>query len=168
MFTPEHEGHSQVAPALIAVNVALDNRAADLTLLESLGKDAEALVQPIEPIAASEGAPGVGLRMKREDGFTQICAKLDPEAAYLEENVRPRYTFESGRSKYGDLETDARYVVLDISSGKVAYSLVEATKLLYAGRELFAPGPVPMRQDDGTYTRMGTIRWRAWEDEVAL
>ena len=132
------------------------------------GKDAEALVQPIEHVTASEGAPGVGLRIKREDGYTQICVKLDPEAAYLEENVRPRYTFESGRSKYGDLETDARYVVLDVSPGKVAYSLVEATKLLYAGKALFAPEPIPMRQDDGTYIKMGAIRWRAWEDEVAL
>ena len=132
------------------------------------GKDAEALVQPIEPMVASEGAPGVGLRIKREDGYTQICVKLDPEAAYLEENVRPRYTFESGRSRYGDVETDARYVVLEVSSGKVAYSLVEATKLVYAGKALFAPEPIPMRQDDGTYIKMGAIRWRAWEDEVAL
>ncbi len=45
--TPEHEGRSHVAPALIAVNVALDNRAADLTLLEGLGKDAEALQVPL-------------------------------------------------------------------------------------------------------------------------
>jgi hypothetical protein len=132
------------------------------------GQDPEPLVQPIECITSSEGAPGTALRIKTDQGYTQVFVKLDPEAAYLDENVRPRYTFESGRSRVGDLETDARYVVLDVSPGKVAYSFIEATKLLHAGRELFSVPARPVRQDDGTYLRMGVPRWRAWEDEIVL
>ena len=140
------------------------------TMLIPLDKDEDPKprVQPIEYMTTSDGAPGVGLRIRKEDGYRQISVKLDPEAAYLEENVRPRYTFESGRSTYGDLETDARFVYLDVSTGKVAYSFIEATKLLYAGRELFASPSKPMRQDDGIYLRPGIMRWRAWEDEVAV
>ena len=132
------------------------------------GGNPEALLGSIEHIAPSEGAPGVGLKLGRGDGYTLIVATLDPEAAYLEENVRPRYTFASGRSRYGELETDARYAVLDVSPGKVAYSFVEATKLLYGDKALFAPEPLSIRQDDGIYTRVGSVRWRAWEDEVRL
>ncbi len=131
-------------------------------------QDPESQAPRLEHVTSEDGALGVGLRLHGEDGYMQLCATLDPEAAYLEENVRPRYTFESGRSKYGDLETDARYVALRVAPGKVDYSFVEATKLVYAGKELFAPPTVPMRQDDGTYSRPGLVRWRAWEDEAEV
>jgi len=121
-----------------------------------------------ESVGATDGAPGAGVKIVRENGYRLIWVKADPEAAYITENVRPRYSFESGRSRCGDMETDARYVFLDVSPGRVKYSLIEATRLFYADRPLFVPEPIRMRQDDGTYLRTGLARWRVWEDEIAL
>ena len=117
-----------------------------------------------EPLAASEGADGVGLRVTTEGCDLQLWAKGDPEAAYLEENVRPRYTYESGRSRFGEVETDARFAyVEDGGEGAARYGVVEATRLLYRGAELFSTPHLSMTQDDGAYQRTGQVRWRAWE-----
>jgi hypothetical protein len=119
-------------------------------------------------VKETDGDAGVGLCLSREQGEILLWVKLDPEAAYLEENIRPRYTFESGRSRCGDLETDARFVYLETSPGKVAYSFIEATRLDYQDKTLFISPQRPMRQDDGVFLRNGAIRWRAWEDEALL
>ena len=116
-----------------------------------------------EPLAASEGAEGVGLRVTGDGCDLQLWAKADPEAAYLEENVRPRYTYESGRSQFGDVETDARFAYVEDGDGEVRYGVVEATQLLHQDTALFSTPPIPITQDDGTYQRTGQVRWRAWE-----
>ncbi|MBM3264687.1 MAG: hypothetical protein FJY97_14850 [candidate division Zixibacteria bacterium] len=140
------------------------------TVLVPVAKgDAPEVRTPVfESVGATDGAPGAGVKIVRENGYRLIWVKADPEAAYITENVRPRYSFESGRSRCGDMETDARYVFLDVSPGRVKYSLIEATRLFYADRPLFVPEPIRMRQDDGTYLRTGLARWRVWEDEIAL
>lgn len=122
----------------------------------------------LHAIESDDGRPGAGVRIDRDDGYVQIAACLDPEAAYIENNVRPRYSYESGYSRYGDLETDARFTCLDVSGRKVSYSLVEATRLMFDDRELFAPPVIDMRQDDGIWKRPGVVRWRAWEGETEL
>ena len=140
------------------------------TVLVPLAADqaAEPIVESIHYLAAEDGRPGTGVRLERDGGYVQVTASLDPEAAFLEENVRPRYSYESGYSRYGDLETDARFCCIERVEGKVSYSLVEATRLSFAGSELFAPPVIPMRQDDGTWKRPGVIRWRAWEGEATV
>lgn len=119
-----------------------------------------------ESVYESDGASGVGVKFPVEGGYEIVWVKADPEAAYLKENVRPRYSFASGRSAVGELETDARFVHLKATTESVRYSLIEATRLNFAGMPLFAPPEIRMRQDDGTYLRTGHARWRAWEDEV--
>jgi len=140
------------------------------TVLVPVGADqaCEPVAASIQAIASEAGQPGVGVRIARDDGYVQVCAALDPEAAFLEENVRPRYSFESGRGQYGELETDARFTYLATAGSHLTYSLVEATRMVYAERELFAPPTIDMRQDDGTWMRPGMIRWRAWEGEATL
>jgi len=140
------------------------------TVLVPVGADqaCEPVAASIQAIASEAGQPGVGVRIARDDGYVQVCAALDPEAAFLEENVRPRYSFESGRGKYGELETDASFTYLATAGSHLTYSLVEATRMVYAERELFAPPTIDMRQDDGTWMRPGMIRWRAWEGEATL
>lgn len=119
-----------------------------------------------EPLVASDGADGVGLRVVAAGCDLQLWAKADPEAAYLAENVRPRYTYESGRSRFGEAETDARFAYIDSrGDGTVRYGVVEATRLRYRDTELFSTPFLPIAQDDGASPRTGQVRWRAWEGE---
>ena len=130
--------------------------------------DGESPPPEFEPLAAAEGAPGVGLRITAPGCDLLLWAKADPEAAYLEQNVRPRYTYESGRSRFGDVETDARFAYLEERAGHdAAYGVVEATGLSHRGAELFSTPPLPITQDDGTYSRTGRVRWRAWEGQAS-
>ena len=93
---------------------------------------------------------------------------LDLEAEYLTENIRPRYDFESGRSDYGNLTTDARYCYLNVKKNKLFYSFFNASKLLWDGKPIFEAKSEMIGQDDGSYQKLGIPKWMAWEDEVTL
>ena len=144
-----------VAFATVLAPVAEDEPAADVAAA-------------CHPLRSEDGRPGIGVHMDDGGRSVQVYASLDPEAAVLAENVRPRYSFESGYSRYGELETDARFCYLEVDDERVRYSAVEATRLVYADTELFAPAPIDIRQDDGAWQRPGVVRWRAWEGEAAL
>jgi hypothetical protein len=121
----------------------------------------------LEPLQATDGAAGVGLRVEADGCDLQLWVKADPEAAYLEDNVRPRHTYESGRSRFGDIETDARFAYVDCGdNGAVRYGVVEATRLLHRDAELFSTPDIVMTQDDGRPPHSGQIRWRAWEGKA--
>lgn len=149
-------------------NFAEGDNVAFVTVLAPVADDeaTATVAASVQALRPDEGRAGVGVRLDTGDRSLQLCACLDPEAAFLEENLRPRYSFGSGYSRYGELETDARFSCLEVGEGRVAYSVVEATRLVYAGRELFAPAPIDIRQDEGTWQRPGAVRWRAWEGEA--
>ena len=102
------------------------------------------------------------------DGFLQISAMIDLEAEYLKENIRPRYNFESGRAKYGDLITDARYCYLKKKGNEISYAFINASKLIFNDQIIFeAPGMLH-GQDNGIYRKYGVPKWPVWEDKVKL
>jgi hypothetical protein len=93
----------------------------------------------------------------------------DLEAEYLKENVRPRYSFESGRTEYGDLVTDACYCYLNKKKDEVFYAFFKASRLFLSGQRIFdADKGEVFGQDDGSFMRRGVAKWVAWEDRVTL
>ncbi|MEK6569916.1 MAG: hypothetical protein AABZ61_00990 [Bacteroidota bacterium] len=53
---------------------------------------------------------GIGVEFSNSGEMSLLCIKLDLDSEILRENIRPRYNFESGRIKCGDLETDAHFL----------------------------------------------------------
>jgi hypothetical protein len=85
------------------------------------------------------------------------------------ENVRPRYVYDLGRVRCGELETDASYVFTKQDGDRVRYSAATFTKLLYRGQALVEALPTTFAlQLDGAPPRVGLPKWRFWEDEVAI
>lgn len=130
--------------------------------------DARDLVASLNKLEIFRQENGYGLKLPTKGGYLQFNAMLDLEAEYLEENVRPRYNFESGRADYGALTTDARYSYLHKSDRELLYSFFKASRLILNGKIIFdAPG-MEFGQDDGAYRRYGVPKWVAWEDRVAI
>lgn len=130
--------------------------------------DARKIVSSLSNLNIYHTDNGYGIKIPEKGGFIQINAMLDLEAEYLTENVRPRYNFESGRSEYGELVTDARYCYLHKRKNKVLYSFFKASKLIFNGEPIFEAKGEMAGQDDGSYRKWGVPKWVAWEDEVTL
>jgi hypothetical protein len=128
----------------------------------------KALMSSLADMAIYHSGNGYGIRIPTEDGFIQLNAMLDLEAEYLQENIRPRYNFESGRAEYGSLTTDARFCYLNRRKDFLFYSFFSASKLIFDGKTIFEAQGQPIGQDDGSFQRWGVPKWVAWEDTVRI
>lgn len=111
----------------------------------------------------------VGVEIDQGDAVSYLGFKLDLESGVVRENIRPRYTWEAGRTRYGDLETDAHFIYATVSDGAIRYAASEVLKVRYDGQVLMEALPnTHGLQPDGADDRVGYVKWRFWEDEVPL
>ena len=115
-------------------------------------------------VAPVDRSGAAALQVRTEDGTVTLGVKLDLEQEVLTENARPRYTYASGRTAYGPVETDARFLYLRDTPHALRYAFTEGVRLIYRDRELFAAKPCgwPL-QFFGEETQAGVSKWRAWE-----
>lgn len=139
-----------------------------LLVPHSKNTDPQTLVSELSGLKIYHEENGYGLKLPEQNGYVQFNAMLDLEAEYLKSNVRPRYNFESGRAKYGDLVTDARYCYLHQKGDKLFYSFFKASKLILDGQTIFEAPGMNLGQDDGGYSRYGIPKWIAWENTLDL
>ncbi|NOZ55366.1 MAG: hypothetical protein GXO73_01080 [Calditrichaeota bacterium] len=96
-----------------------------------------------------------------------LVVKLDLERERLRENVRPRYTFESGAVTAGPITTDAHLAHVWRDASGLSFSATVVTELRWKDRTIFQ---VPLStfglQLDGQPDREGRAKWRLWEDTV--
>lgn len=130
--------------------------------------DPQTIIASLSDLKIFHTKNGYGLQIPSGEGFIQINAMLDLESEYLKENVRPRYNFESGKSNYGNLTTDARYCYLHLKKNKLFYSFFNASKLLWDGKPIFEAKTEMVGQDDGSFQKPGVPKWIAWEEEVVV
>ena len=95
--------------------------------------------------------------------------KMNLESEILTENIRPRYNWGSGRTRYGDVQTDAHFFYCREQAGAMSYAFTEAVRLEYRNQEIFAaePAAFPL-QYAGEEMQVGIARWRAWEGAAPL
>ena len=122
-----------------------------------------------ELLQVEESRHGVGVRFEAGGATHFIGIKTDLDQDVLSENVRPRYTFESGKVAYGPFCTDASFLHARQDGKTLSWSAANMVKLLHEGRTLFAArtNTYALEPDD-LGTGYGAMKWRYWEDEVTL
>jgi hypothetical protein len=130
----------------------------------AVGEPAEAMARRFRVPPVDRAPAAAGLEIETASGLVTLGVKLDLNQEILTENIRPRYTYEAGRTVYGRVETDARFVCCRESGDGLAYAFTEGVKLVYRDRTVFAAEPCgwPL-QFFGEETQPGISKWRAWE-----
>lgn len=133
------------------------------------GEKVEPILNAIELLDVDKPRGGVGVRLQTGGDVQYVCVKTDLMMDVLSENVRPRYTFESGRVKYGPIETDASFLYARQYGRKLSYSAANMVKILYNDQMIFSARRTTFGlQPDDLSTRCGVPKWRFWEDTVEL
>ena len=133
------------------------------------GENAEARLSNLRLMSVPAFPRAVGVEIKEGHATSYLCVKLDLNSGIVRENIRPRYTWEAGRVQYGDIATDAHYLFARISGNEITYSASEVLKVLYRDKVLMEALPnTHGLQLDGAPDRVGFVKWRYWEDKVAL
>ena len=133
------------------------------------GADTKALLDSLELLDAEK--PGEGIAVKLTDGqvVRYICVREDLESGVLTDNVRPRYTFDSGRVRYGPIETDASFAYAAVRGDKLSFLATHMVKVLFNGQEVFSARPNTFwLQPNGSPTVHALTKWRIWYDTVPL
>jgi len=120
-------------------------------------------------ISESEDKNGICIEYKSGKTKEGLMVKLDFEKEIAKPNGRPRYTYESGKVKFADFETDAHFLQFTESEGRLAYSGVTFMKFIYKGQTIHEATPTSHTlQPDGSDTKWAPTKWRTLEDEVKL
>jgi hypothetical protein len=131
------------------------------------GADVQPLLDSLQLLEVDRPRCGIGVVVKHGDDMQYICVKTDLDMDILPENARPRYTFDSGRVKYGPLETDASFLYARRSGDTLSYAAANMVKVLYDNQTVFAARPSTFAlQPDDLSTAAGPPKWRCWEDTV--
>ena len=108
-----------------------------------------------------------GLAIEIQDGNKQIIvgAKRDLRMDMVRDWRRPKYTYESGRIKYGDIETNGDFLFAVKDGSKLAYTAVNLTKIKYKDKWLLDPKPALFGLAfDGSPDASGVGKLRYWKD----
>ncbi len=131
------------------------------------GQKPEDLAACVEMLPTDDPARAVALKITR-DGTTYILgAKLDLEAELVRDWRRPMYTYDSGKTRYGEYETDAFTLFAVETKASLRYAVVGAVKVTHRGTVLHEQLPVRAGLSfDGGPDQPGTLKMRHWEGEV--
>jgi len=123
-------------------------------------------IRLLEPAQLRAGI-GVVLEMDSEDVY--VCAKTDLMRDILAANVRPRYTFESGRVTYGPFATDASFFFARTGGDGLQWAGTHLVGAYFQDQELFVapPNTFTLEPDDWN-TGFGAGKYRYWEGTVQL
>ena len=133
----------------------------------SRGADVQPLLDAVRLLEVDKPRNGIGVAVRHGSDVQYICVKTDLDMDILPENARPRYTFDSGRVKYGPFETDASFLYARRSGETLSYVAANMVKVLYEGRPIFTARPSTFTlQPDDLSTVAGAPKWRYWEDTV--
>ena len=81
-------------------------------------------------------------------------------------NKRPAYSFDAGRERVFDLETDAYSAVTIREDNAKYFCCVDFSTLIYRGRPLFEMGAMEQLQLDFKDFLKRTTSWSNWDDWV--
>jgi hypothetical protein len=127
----------------------------------------EELVSCVKMLPTEDSTHAVALSITRGGTTYVLGAKLDMEAELVRDWRRPMYSYESGKTRYGDYETDA-YTLFAVEKGStVRYAVVGAAAVSYRGTVLHEQLPARNSLNfDGSPDVEGTAKMRYWEGSI--
>lgn len=131
------------------------------------GSDLDPMLKSIRLLESDGARDGIGVQLDIGGQTSFVCVKADFARELLTENVRPRYTFDSGKVRYGPFETDAYFLYGRLAEKKLSYTATHMVKIRYQDKDIFAAGPSTFGlQPDDLSTGYGPPKWRYWEDTI--
>jgi hypothetical protein len=133
------------------------------------GADPAKLAAEIKLLPAESPAAGQGVRIERAGKTYFVAAKNDLRQDMARDNRRPRYTYENGRIKFGDFESNGDFLFAALEGARLSYTIVNLTKALYKDRVLVESKPWQSGLAfDGTPDASDRGKLRYWRDDIVL
>jgi len=74
---------------------------------------------------------GLGVQISHNGRTVFVGAKNDLRMDMARDWRRPRYTYEAGKVRFGDIETNGDFIFASLTDSQLDYTIVNLTKALY-------------------------------------
>ena len=126
-------------------------------------------LEKIRYVESEREGDGMSIEIETNDRTIHIGVKCDLRMDMVRDWRRPKYTYESGRIQYGQMETNGDFFYTSRSGKKLTYTIVNMTKALYDKHVLFDQLPSTFGLAfDGSPDTAGIGKIRYWRDEIEL
>lgn len=129
--------------------------------------DVQKLIAQVKMLDMDAFPSAVGIKIITDTKQYLIGAKLDLQKELVRDWRRPMYTYDSGKVRYGDYETDAYHLFVVEDAKSIHYAITGAVKITYNGRVLHEQVPSRFGLNfDASPDQPGVGKLRYWEEEV--
>ncbi len=135
----------------------------------SSNEDPKKWVNNISYISSEKDGDGVSVEIKGNNKTIHLGVKCDLRMDMIRDFRRPKYTYEAGKIKYGEIETNADFFFTSKNNNELSYTVVNLTKALYGDNVLFDQKPIFFGLAfDGSSDESGIGKARYWRDTVII
>lgn len=126
---------------------------------------------PVEPERA-----GLGIQVDTGEKKIAVAVKNDLRKDMARDWRRPRYTYEAGKIRFGEFETNGDFLFASeakseglSAAAKLSYTVVNLTKAIYRNQVLFEAKPSLFGLAfDASPDGPGVGKLRYWRDDVEI
>lgn len=131
---------------------------------------AQSLADQIQLLSVDHPKDGMGVTISK--GNTTFCVgvKKDLRMDITRDWRRPRYTYDSGKIRFGRMETNGDYLFTSLRGNTLDYTIVNLTKAVFDNRILVDPKPsfFGLAFDGSPPDQRGVGKLRYWQDRIHL
>jgi hypothetical protein len=130
----------------------------------------QTLVNKIHLLPVHHPKNGMGVEIREGDKTFHIGVKTDLRMDMIRDWRRPRYTYESGKIRFGDMETNGDLVFYSIEGNTLDYTIVNLTRAVFKTEVLVNPKPsfFGLAFDGSPPDKTGIGKLRYWRDKILL
>jgi hypothetical protein len=148
-----------------------------ITVLIPLAKDAAPdWAGRVRPVVVEPERAGLGVEIDAGGKTIFVAAKCDLRRDISRDWRRPRYTYEAGKIRFGEFETNGDFLCATLADGtssrepaSLRYTVVNLTKAMFRAETLVEAKPAVFGlRFDGSPDGPGLGKLRYWRDEVPV
>jgi hypothetical protein len=127
------------------------------------------LAAKIRLVPAEGSRAGLAVELEAGGRRHLVGIKADLRQDMARDNKRPKYTYEAGKIRFGDFETNGDFIHAALSGSNLSYTVVNLTRVFYKGRLFHEAKPwLSGLAFDGTPDVLEQGKLRYWRDTVVL
>lgn len=128
------------------------------------------LVQKIHLLPLDSPKKGMGVKITDGEKTYHLGVKSDLRMDIIRDWRRPRYTYESGKIRFGDMETNGDLVFFSLKDDTLDYTIVNLTRAVFENRVLVDPKPsfFGLAFDGSPPDQAGVGKLRYWHDKIQI
>jgi hypothetical protein len=129
------------------------------------GTDIQKLLSSAKLVDVGYPTKTAGVKIESGDATYYVCAKLDLQMDIVRDYRRPKYSYDSGKVRFDDFETDGSNVFAVVKGNRIEYCITNTVKGTYKGHVLYEQQPSNFGLAfDGSPEAPGIGKVRYWED----